>query len=88
MLSSLCQCCHKQDRHFSPYSSLRVMTTQGIAVLFKKFFEFQVYKDAGGKFTSISFAAMVNDLLLTKRLKGPIKAVLGNKIAPNRVKTT
>lgn len=61
------------------------MTTQGIAVLFKKSFQFQVYKDAGGKFTSISFAAMLNDLLLTKRLKGPIKAVVGNKLCQNNI---
>ena len=45
------------------------MTTEGIAVLFNKSFEFQVYKDAGGNFTSSSLAAMLNDLLLTKMLK-------------------
>lgn len=45
------------------------MTTEGIADLFNKSFEFQVYRDADGNVTSISFAAMFNDPPLTKMLK-------------------
>ena len=66
---SLWQCHHKPDRHFSPFSSLHDLTAEGIADLSNKSFEFQVYRDAGGNVTSISFAAMLNDPPLTKMLK-------------------